>query len=128
VPGLRAARSKLSRAACAEGLTITATPDDAPGTRVRRPHVPVRPQPTQTGGRGAERGEGNGTVTSAIDAPPQPNDTAQQPGPPQAAMNSWKRYRGPGLLQRITCYLTSVVEATPGGRVNRMQPMRHPTS
>src|SRR5437763_11311949 len=29
-----------------------------------------------------------------------------------------------GLLQRITCYLTRVVEATPGGRDNRMRRVR----
>src|SRR5262249_30243212 len=30
-----------------------------------------------------------------------------------------------GQVQRLTCYPTSVVEATPGGRVNRMQRTRH---
>jgi len=38
------------------------------------------------------------------------------------------QYGGPGQVQRLTCYSTRGFEATPGGRINRLQRMRHPTS
>jgi hypothetical protein len=39
-------------------------------------------------------------------------------------MNSQKRTCGPGLPQRLTCYHAFVIEATPGGRINRMRRTR----
>jgi hypothetical protein len=37
--------------------------------------------------------------------------------------SSENQFTRPGQVQRLTCYPTRVVEAAPGGRVNRMQRM-----
>ena len=47
--------------------------------------------------------------------------TPQLSGPAARRHPPRNRPVRPGPLQRFTCYLTRVVEATPGGRINRMQ-------